>query len=185
MAKDPSYVRLTDRLIRGCQVDLRSGWSIAGLDVREFPDSDYPDAQQFVRGLLQRGVLEGASAAEFEEANGDTDHLAAAGVEITPPQIAGYYQEAHVVGKANEARRRLEASRGVGSHGLTYKDDQARKRAILKQQNGRQEDETADQTPQNRPGRPGASGDAGAGAAATPETATPPADEQKSGSAKK
>lgn len=134
-AKDPGYVRLVDRLVRGCRVDIRSGWSIAGLDVREFPDDNLPLAQTFVRDELRRGNLEPCSRAEYEEANqGDSDLLAEAGVKLVPAEVKGYYQEAHVSGLAQQRRLELEAKRGLGSRGISYKDDKVRRAALLKRQ---------------------------------------------------
>jgi hypothetical protein len=116
-------------------VDIRSGWSIAGLDVREFPSDDEPLAQTFVRAALRRGVIEGCSKAEYDEVMGaDNDFLAQAGIEVTPVQVQGHYQEAHVSGAADARRRQIEASRGLASQGLSYKDDKVRRAALLKQQ---------------------------------------------------
>lgn len=68
MAKDPGHVRLAERLNDRVLADVNSGWSISGLDVKEFPDpSKYPNAARFVRDKLKRGALEPASKAEYEE----------------------------------------------------------------------------------------------------------------------
>ena len=133
---DPAYVRLVDRLARGCQVDLESGWSIAGMDVMEFPDEDQPLAVAFVRNALARGVLEGCSKAEYEEVmEQDRDYLAAAGVTVNPPEIEGHYNESHVVQAAEQHRRQLEAARGFSaSGGLSYRDDTVRRKRIAAHQ---------------------------------------------------
>jgi len=106
-------------------VDIRSGWSIAGLDVREYPSDDQPLAQAYVKDRLRRGVLEGCSKAEYDEVNTiDTDYLARTGVKSNDQgaPLSGY-QEAHIISAANQDRLKLEASRGLGSHGVQYKDD--------------------------------------------------------------
>lgn len=70
MADDPKYVRLATRLSRGMVCDVKgSGWSISGLDVRQFPTT--PQAARFVRAKLNAGVLEPASKSEWDEAHDD------------------------------------------------------------------------------------------------------------------
>lgn len=68
MATDPQYVKLSHKASRGMLVDLDmgSGFSISGRDVKEFP-SDLP-SKKYVRRELKRGNIVVASAAEFEEA---------------------------------------------------------------------------------------------------------------------
>jgi len=65
MANDPKYVRLPERLLTGnvTDIDGGTGWGIAGLDVKEFPED--PDEQAFVRASLRAQLLEPATAAEF------------------------------------------------------------------------------------------------------------------------
>lgn len=69
MASTPKYVRLVERLNRGIVADIDggSGWSIAGLDVKEVPDAqEEPRAHKFVVDALRRGKLEAAEASEYE-----------------------------------------------------------------------------------------------------------------------
>lgn len=145
---DTKYVRLADRLANGCCVDINSGWSIAGLDVVEVPEN-HAGAQEFVRINLQRGVLEPASLAEFEEVmeQGSRDLLAEAGIEVAPHKIEGFYQEAHVVGLADEERRRIMAARGLGGGQMNYKDDVKRRQLLIEAQS--QLDDLGDDEPQD------------------------------------
>lgn len=63
---DPQYVRLATRLSRSVLADVGgSGWSLSGLDVKEFPSR--PDAKRFCRKALRDGKLEAASKAEYDE----------------------------------------------------------------------------------------------------------------------
>lgn len=66
MASTPKYVRLNDRLCQQVVADLDSGWSIAGLDVKEVP-ADSPAQAKVVKRYIQQGILEPASRAEFDE----------------------------------------------------------------------------------------------------------------------
>lgn len=135
---DPKYVRLADRMARSTQVDIESGWSIAGLDVREFPGDDQPYAQRYVRDAIRRGTIEGCSKAEFDEVYGEDgsnlNFYERAGVTVKGPEIEGHYQEAHVVGMADTERLRIESARGLGGGGLSYKDDKVRRAALMERQ---------------------------------------------------
>lgn len=69
MSDSPKYVRLAARLSDGIVADVfGSGWSIAGKDVKEFPEDKA--AARFVRQGLDSGKLEPASKAEHEEVHG-------------------------------------------------------------------------------------------------------------------
>jgi hypothetical protein len=144
--QDPSYVRLVDRMARSTQVDISSGWSIAGLDVREFPGDDRPLAQSYVRDAIRRGTIEGCSKAEYEEVHGTNDHdfLAQAGIVVKNAEIEGHFQEAHVVQLAEEERHRIEVARGLGSSGISYGDDQIRRAALLRAQKAHDANKPAD-----------------------------------------
>lgn len=69
MPRNPGYVRLRDSLSLGIQVDLASGWGISGKDVRRFPED--PVAARWARRMLNAGVLEEASKAEWDEVHED------------------------------------------------------------------------------------------------------------------
>src|SRR6478736_5511198 len=135
MAKnDPQYVKLADRLVRQIVADIDggTGWSISGLDVKEFPSDDYPLSQNFVRGGLNRGVLEPATEEDYEAVQAaSSDLFEATGVEVIPNKVQGYYSEEAVVGEAENDRLRIEAQRGIGDGlgRLDYEADRARKGA--------------------------------------------------------
>lgn len=112
------YVRLTKRLSGRSIVDPISTWSISGLDVKEVPSKeDYPNAARFVRDKINRGVLEYASRAEYEEVEEINQksqeelqerlqNLAALGVS---PVSVGFaiHQEGHVQEAARRRRKEL------------------------------------------------------------------------------
>jgi len=137
MAKnDPQYVKLADRLVRQIVADIDggTGWSISGLDVKEFPSDDYPLSQNFVRGGLNRGVLEPATEEDYEAVQAaSSDLFEATGVEVIPNKVQGYYSEEAVVGEAENDRLRIEAQRGIGDGlgRLDYEADRARKEANI------------------------------------------------------
>lgn len=113
MAETPQYVRLANRLSRGIVADIDggSGWSIAGLDVRAFPDKKKnPGAARFVKKALADGRLEPASLAEWEEVH-DTEAIEAEALEGRKRATALNSQEAHIQREAQEGRKRIEASR--------------------------------------------------------------------------
>lgn len=133
MSNDPKYVRLSDRLSNGTLVDTYSHWGITGLDVIEFPVDGTPAAQEFVRGALRRGLLEGASKAEFEEIQDSNDALVAAVArdEDEEKALRKAGQEAVVVRTANSEAKRLAASRAGEGPGGAYDADRKRRQAIL------------------------------------------------------
>lgn len=146
MGNDPQYVRLVDRMARSTQVDLNSGWSIAGLDVRPFPEDDEPAAQKYVREAIRRGTIEGCSQAEYEEVYGEEgtnnlDFLEQAGYERKPPEVQEEFQVAGVRALADQARHRIEAARGLSSDGRSFKDERIRTAAILRAQRAQDEGE--------------------------------------------
>jgi len=68
MASTPKYVRLNDRLSQQVVADLDSGWSIAGLDVKEVPSMEGAPAHvRIIKRYVQQGILEPAGRAEFDE----------------------------------------------------------------------------------------------------------------------
>lgn len=112
MANDPKYVRLSNRLSYGMQADVDgSGWSISGLDVKEFPSSD--GAARYVRKMLRDGKLEPASRAEFDEVQ-----------EGNKAVEKVSHQESQVQGEAMRAHRSLLASRGIGEDPVGDHEDE-------------------------------------------------------------
>lgn len=111
MAENPNYVRLAPRLVRGMVADVESGWSIAGLDVRKFPDKKTtPGAARFVKKALADGRLEPASKAEWDEVH-DTEDVERESLEGRPRATTKNLQEAHVQRAAREGARRIVQSR--------------------------------------------------------------------------
>lgn len=133
--KDPTHVQLCTRLTRSLIVDMQSHWSLAGLDVKEFPSDSYPQAQDYVRTQLARGVLEGTDQAAFDSIDRlDLDHLKNSGVQVNPVQVQGTYQEAQVIAHAEAARHQIEAERFGDASNMSYQEDTIRREAILAQQ---------------------------------------------------
>jgi hypothetical protein len=112
MANDPSYVRLATRLQNGivCDVD-GSGWSIAGLDVRKFPEDK--QAARYVRAKLNAGLLEPASKAEWEDAHDDAVEQEVLRQAPDYREKASAVQEGQIQRVAREARQRIEEKLGV------------------------------------------------------------------------
>lgn len=133
MANDPQYVRLVDRMARSTQVDLNSGWSIAGLDVKEFPEDEL--AQDYVRSAIRRGTLEPCGQSEYDAVNdNDLDFLSKAGISVKEVEIEGHFQEGHIAALAEDTRHRIESSRGLTSSGASFGDEKVRKAALLRAQ---------------------------------------------------
>lgn len=112
MASDnPKYVRLASRLSRGMQADVQgSGWSIAGLDVRGFPE-DF-QAARYVRGLLNSGVLEPASKSEWDEVH--DSELEEEVLRQNPDFLVQQgVQEARIQMAASKASARVAAARDL------------------------------------------------------------------------
>lgn len=133
MANDPQFVRLVDRMARSTQVDLNSGWSIAGLDVKEFPEDEL--AQDYVRSAIRRGTLEPCGQSEYDAVNDhDLDFLGKAGITVKEVEIEGHFQEGHIAALAEDTRHRIESSRGLTSSGASFGDEKVRKAALLRAQ---------------------------------------------------
>lgn len=111
MANDPSYVRLANRLSLQVIADISefgSGWSISGLDVKEFPEDT--EAARYVRLKVGQGVLETATRAEFEEVQ-DDEEAANVVARFSDPNAPMPWQEADVQEVHARKRRQLEANR--------------------------------------------------------------------------
>lgn len=141
MATDPKFVRLTSRLRHGIRADVRgSGWSIAGLDVKEFPSD--PTAAAFARMELNAGRLEPASKAEFEEAHPEEDEVAETVSRFRDNLGAGAkghrpWQESAVQEAAARQRAKLEEARASESEDDEEEEEwegQARRKALLDEQ---------------------------------------------------
>lgn len=142
---DPTYVKLPERAWSGMMADLETGWSISGLDVKEFPDSEEEgDEAAFVRSALRYGNLEAATAAEYEAVQ--SAHEAVAKVAPDPKaeigqqspwneaaiQKASRRERSKLLRKrfgadteegAREAARREAAQAEAGQYGEMSKDE--------------------------------------------------------------
>lgn len=109
---DPSYVRLATRLQNGIVCDVESsGWSIAGLDVKPFPEDK--QAARYVRAQLNAGKLEHASKAEWEDAHDDSVEQEVLRQRPDYREKASGVQEGQIQQVAREARARIEEKLGV------------------------------------------------------------------------
>lgn len=133
MADDPKFVRLHNRLARGSQVDLASGFGISGLDIVPFPKD--PDQAAHVRDGLRRGVYDQASDDEVKAFQGrENDYLERTGVA----HEAARHQEGQVRALADADRLEIEGSRGLGRNNVAaYEADQARRDALLEADGGK------------------------------------------------
>lgn len=133
MADDPKFVRLHNRLARGSQVDLASGFGISGLDIVPFPKD--ADQAAHVRDGLRRGVYDAASDSEVEAFRGrENDYLERTGVAAEPPR----HQEGQVRALADADRIEIEGSRGLGRNNVAaYEADQARRDALIEASEGK------------------------------------------------
>lgn len=112
MATDPKYVRLSNALQGGIICDVHgSGWSIAGFDVKEFPEDK--NEARYVRSKVNAGLLEPASKAEYDEAQGGD--LAA---EVARQQKAGVHQEGKLQEAAAKGTAKLAETLGISEEEL-------------------------------------------------------------------
>lgn len=139
--EDPQYVRLASRLTSGTQVDLNTGWSISGMDVKPFPKEN-SEAARFVRSRMNRSILEPATEQQYnfvQEANeavGMVDEARrVANAAGTLSKALGLksptqgIQEAQVRAEATKARRALEAAH----RGEEVDADRERRAALIAQ----------------------------------------------------
>lgn len=138
MPNDPQYVRLTNRLGLQMVADVTggSGWSISGLDVKEFPDDE--DEAAYVRVQLGRGVLEPATKAEYEEVH-DEDDVSEVVARYTDPSGKKPWQEAEVQAASRKRRVAIEESRELSEDELAEFEDEdeldaQRRQAIVEEQ---------------------------------------------------
>lgn len=131
---DPNYVKLAKRLTNGMVADLESGWSIAGYDVKEFPEDSRQ--AQFVRGALNDSRLEAASTSEYELveeervglAEFEAERLAAAG-KVAP------IQEHQIQDRHQASSRRVQEQRDeVDPDEHPFEATKARRAAVLEEQ---------------------------------------------------
>lgn len=133
--KDPAYVKLVDRHVRGMFVDLNTGFGISGLDIVPFPEDE---AQaEVARAQIRAGNIEEATEDEVNHfVEMEKDLLGHAGVEIVPGTETSTWQEGKVANAAEASRRSHEAARGL-STSATYAAEQKRRDAILEAQGGK------------------------------------------------
>lgn len=144
MPRDPRYIRLADRLTDGIVADLNTGFAIAGLDVQEYPED--PAQQAYVRSQMHAGVIEAASAEEFNTIQNTNEPMRAATAD-NPPDPSNW-QENRIQAAAKETRRKLANARQIDysdpewdplrgrsllDADLNYEQDQARREALVKQ----------------------------------------------------
>lgn len=144
MPRDPKFIRLADRLTNGIVADLNTGFSIAGLDVQEFPEE--ADQASYVRGQMHAGVIEAASAEEYKIIRG-TDEPMRAATEDNPTPTSNW-QENRIQQAAKETRRKLDSSRQADyndpewdplrgrsllDRDISYEEDQERREAVAQQ----------------------------------------------------
>jgi hypothetical protein len=135
MASDPSYVRLARRLTRGIQADLQTGWSIAGLDVKEFPADDKA-AAKYVRNALRNGRLEAASKAEFDVVQEEAAALSEAAPSYSREERGAVAVQEHVTREAaaKSAERVAAARDKVDPQEDPREADLKRREALLEEQ---------------------------------------------------
>lgn len=148
MPQNPEYVRLADHMTSGLCVDMETGWSISGFDVKEFP-ADREQAR-FVRRKLNAAILEAASLAEYEEAHpqveeDDEEKEAQHLVDLVKAVSQRGGRQEHVTrAKLTEQHRAVKASRlkakledeGIDSDDFSpdemeYESDRARRQALV------------------------------------------------------
>lgn len=103
-----THVRLAERLNRTIVADVSggSGWSIAGLDVKEVPsDTEEPAAYAFVQSALRQGKLEEATVGEYRTVQKANNLTAEAGK--FDPEEGESLNESAVQAAAREARKVL------------------------------------------------------------------------------
>lgn len=123
MASTPKYVRLAERLNRSIVADVESGsgWSIAGLDVKEVPDPKVdPLAYQFVVDSLRVGRLEKADKAEYDEVKAVSKKVAEAGAYDPETET---HNEAAIQDAVKAASRRLVS--GIGAADEDDEDEES------------------------------------------------------------
>lgn len=132
MPNDPKYVRLANRLSLQTIADIAeygSGWSISGLDVKEFPDDE---AARYVRLKLGQGVLEPATQAEFDEVHDDEETIAVVDRYRDASQPHPWQESA--VQAAHAKRRRVIESSRYEEEETDEEADAERRQAILEEQ---------------------------------------------------
>jgi hypothetical protein len=130
MPNDPSFVRLANRLALQMVADVTggSGWSIAGLDVKEFPEDE--DQAAYVRVQLGRGVLEVATQSEYDEVH-EEDEAAEVVARFSDPTKPKPWQEAEVQAVHAKKRRSLEESRESDEDELSDEEEDDQRRAAI------------------------------------------------------
>lgn len=113
MARKPSYVRLREGVTYRGDIG-GSAWFISGLSVKKYPED--AEAQAFVDAEIQKGTLEPASKAEFDEAQeGDAER---------PEKAKNVHQEGDIQAAAAEARAKVQEARAKARSKAKKGDDE-------------------------------------------------------------
>lgn len=121
---NPSHVRLVERLNRGIVADVEggSGWSIAGLDVKEFPNAeDEPVAAAFVERQLRQGKLEAATSGEYQDVQAANDTIAEAAA--FNPDAGESLNEAAVQAAVRKASKELSQAAAARADSESEEDE--------------------------------------------------------------
>ena len=137
---DVSFVRLNRRLTGQIIADLNSGFSVSGMAVVPYPDAvKQPEQAAYARSALNRGILEEASRAEYEEQQEVNEELSKAGFfsDAHKDEVLSY-QEHLVVERQAEARARIQAKRAE-----TEEPEETEYEALVERRSGLLEEQEA------------------------------------------
>lgn len=130
--RHPDYVRLPERLLSGCVVDVNggSGFSLSGLDVKPFPDEDdEPEAFQFALDAMKTQKIEEATEEEYNAVRKHADAVAKVAKLSMPTEHGGPvrpapWNEAGIKTEANKRRRSLLKLRASGQDDSIEPDEE-------------------------------------------------------------
>jgi hypothetical protein len=129
---NPSHVRIADPNAVSLRVDILSGWSISGWDIKEFPDGQL--AGNFVRRNLNQGVLEPATSEEFglahppapEENDAEAFVKAVQAASVNPVR-----QEAHIQANIEADADKLRSLRHTQTDEKGDTPDMVRRKELI------------------------------------------------------